>query len=166
MTEVTRTYLEMTEPEALRGPSTPPPDTRLERVRACTPSLFRYLYAEVGRGYHWTDRLSWTDEQVAARIADPDVSFFLLSAAGTPAGYFELEAHDDGSVEIAYFGLLPEFQGRGLGKYLLAEAVQQAWVLRPTRVWVHTCTLDGAAALPNYVARGFRPYRTEVYTVS
>ena len=29
------------------------------------------------------------------------------------------------------------------------------------RVWLHTCTLDGAAALPNYRARGLRPFRTQ-----
>jgi len=30
-------------------------------------------------------------------------------------------------------------------------------------VWLHTCTLDSPNALPNYRARGFRPYRTERY---
>jgi GNAT superfamily N-acetyltransferase len=68
--------------------------------------------------------------------------------------------------EVAYFGLLVEFQGRGLGKHLLSEAVQRSWGFGATRVWVHTCTLDGPAALPNYVSRGFRPFKTEVYSVA
>jgi GNAT superfamily N-acetyltransferase len=91
------------------------------------------------------------------------VTLHLLSVAGAPAGYFELERHPDDSVEIAYFGLLPEFLGRGLGKHLLSRATEAAWALGPKRVWLHTCTLDDVAALPNYLARGFRPFKTETY---
>src|SRR5918995_1859877 len=82
-----------------------------------------------------------------------------------PTGYFELRAHQDDSVEIAYFGLLPDFIGRGWGKYLLTRAVQSAWQQGPRRVWLHTCTLDHPAALPNYLKRGFRPVRQEVYEI-
>jgi GNAT superfamily N-acetyltransferase len=88
-----------------------------------------------------------------------------MSEVATSAGYFELREHDDGSVEIAYFGLLPAFIGRGWGKYLLTRATQAAWELGPNRVWLHTCTLDHPSALPNYLKRGFRPVRTEVYTI-
>jgi GNAT superfamily N-acetyltransferase len=88
-----------------------------------------------------------------------------MSWEGGPAGYFELREHDDASVEIAYFGLLPDFIGRGWGKYLLTRAVQIAWDLGATRVWLHTCTLDHPAALPNYLKRGFRPLRTEEYEI-
>ena len=72
----------------------------------------------------------------------------------------------DGSVEIAYFGLLPEFIGRGYGKHLLTEAVERAWSAGARRVWLHTCSLDDPAALPNYRARGFRPFREETYSVT
>jgi GNAT superfamily N-acetyltransferase len=80
------------------------------------------------------------------------------------AGYFELEEHDDDSVEIAYFGLRPEFFGRGLGGELLTQAVREAWRTGAKRVWLHTCTLDSPRALPNYLARGFEPFREEWYT--
>jgi GNAT superfamily N-acetyltransferase len=86
-----------------------------------------------------------------------------MSWEAAPAGYFELRRHDDGGVEIAYLGLLPEFFGRGWGKYLLEQAVRQAWATGASRVWLHTCTLDHPAALPNYLQRGFRPVREEVY---
>ena len=88
----------------------------------------------------------------------------LLSVAEAPAGYFELEREEDGSVQVAYFGLLPEFVGRGLGKYLLTRAVEEAFDLGASRVWLHTCTLDHPGALPNYLARGFRKTREETYT--
>lgn len=136
----------------------------LQRIEGCPVSFFRYLYAEVGRAYHWRDRLSWSDQEVRSHLADPDVSLWLLSSRAAPAGYFELRRHHDDSVEVAYFGLLPEFLGRGWGGHLLTLAVRAAWDLGPERVWLHTCTLDHPAALPNYLKRGFRPVREESYT--
>jgi len=161
--EVVRTYLEMTEPQALRKAPRPLPHARVERLLGCPASFFRYLYVEVGRAYHWVDRLPWSDDELRERLARPQVSLFLLTLDATPAGYFELERHPDDSVEIAYFGLLPEFLRRGLGRYLLSEAALAAWALGPKRVWLHTCTLDDPAALPNYRARGFREFKTETY---
>ena len=161
--EVTRTYLELLSPGDLVAAPSPDPRLRLERLEECPASFHRYLYAEVGRAYHWVDRLGWTDEETLAYLASPAVSLWVLYCAGAPAGYFELKRYEDGSVEIAYFGLLPEFTRRGLGKHLLTEAVRLAWADGARRVWLHTCTLDDPAALPNYVARGFRPYKTEGY---
>jgi ribosomal protein S18 acetylase RimI-like enzyme len=162
--EVLRTYLELAGLEALRPAPCPDPRARVERVLGCPPSFFRYLYVEVGRRYQWVDRLGWSDARHAGRLADPDVALYLLTVAGAPAGYFELERHDDGAVEISYFGLLPEFLGRGLGKYLLTRAVEESFALGASRVWLHTCTLDDPAALPNYLTRGFRKFKEETYT--
>ena len=156
--QVVRTYLEMLSPEDLRGAPEPTEPLRLERVQRCPVSFFRYLYVEVGRAHHWVDRLSWSDERVRAHLNDPDVSLWLLSTGGAPAGYFELRRHADRSVEVAYFGLLPEFLGRGWGGHLLTLAVRTAWSLAPERVWLHTCTLDHPAALRTYQRVGFEPY--------
>jgi GNAT superfamily N-acetyltransferase len=163
--QVTRTYLELSSPDDLRPVVPPSPAPRIERLGQCPASFYRYLYAEVGRAFRWTDRLAWSDETIRAHLATPGLSLWLLSWEGGPGGYFELKPHPDGSVEIAYFGLLPEYIGRGWGKYLLSEAVREAWRVRPTRVWLHTCTLDHPAALPNYLERGFRAVREESYTV-
>jgi GNAT superfamily N-acetyltransferase len=162
-TEVERTYLEMTSRAALRDAAPPAADVRVEHARACPPSFYRYLYAEVGRAWRWTDRAAWTDDEIRAHLCQPGVAVHVLYAAGAPAGYFELTRHGDGSCEISYFGLLPEAMGRGLGKYLLTCAVEAAWDTGTSRVWLHTCTLDGPAALPYYLARGFQPYRRETY---
>jgi ribosomal protein S18 acetylase RimI-like enzyme len=164
-TQVTRTYLELGSPADLRPVTPPAPAPRIERVGECPPSFYRYLYAEVGRAFRWTDRLGWSDETIRAHLSTPGISLWLLTWEAAPAGYFELTPHDDGSIEIAYFGLLPEYIGRGWGKYLLSEAVREAWRLLPTRVWLHTCTLDHPAALPNYLGRGFRAVREETYSV-
>jgi ribosomal protein S18 acetylase RimI-like enzyme len=164
-TLVTRTYLELGSPAELRPVAAPDPAPRIERVGECPASFYRYLYAEVGRAFHWVDRSRWSDDTVRAHLATPGLSLWLLTWQAAPAGYFELKPHDDGSTEIAYFGLLPEFIGRGWGKWLLSEAVRAAWATMPSRVWLHTCTLDHPAALPNYLGRGFRAVREETYTV-
>jgi GNAT superfamily N-acetyltransferase len=166
MTQVTRTYLEMLSPGDLRPAALPAPEPHIERLEDCSVSVFRYLYREVGRAFQWTDRLNWSDEAVRRYLATPGVSIWLMSWHAAPAGYFELRKHEDESVEIVYFGLLPDFIGRGWGKYLLTRAVQAAWEIGTHRVWLHTCTLDHPAALPNYLRRGFRPVREEVYELT
>jgi GNAT superfamily N-acetyltransferase len=164
-TQVLRTYLQMRAPEELSAAGAPDARARIARVEECPPSFFRYLYAAVGGPYHWIDRLPWTDDDIRRYLGTPGVSLWVLHSGGAPAGYYELKRHEDGSVEIAYFGLLQEFIGRGLGKYLLSEAVAEAWRQGARRVWLHTCTLDGPAALPNYKSRGFKPFKEEVYEV-
>jgi GNAT superfamily N-acetyltransferase len=163
--EVTRTYLEMRSSEELQSALSDDPRVRVEQQRDCSVALFRFLYVEVGREYHWVDRLPWTDEEIASYLLQPEISLWLMTYEGAPAGYFELRKCDDGSVEVAYFGLLPEFLGRGLGKHLLTCAVQQSWSDGAKRVWLHTCTLDDPAAMPNYLKRGFRAFKTEKYAI-
>ena len=163
--EVTRTYLEMRAPADLEPARCDDPRIRVEQMLECFPSFFRYLYVEVGRNYHWIDRLPWTDEDIVAHLSQPVNSLWLMTDDGAPAGYFELLRCEDGSMEIAYFGLLPGFIGRGLGKFLLTRAVEQSWAEGANRVWLHTCTLDDPAAMPNYLKRGFRAFKTENYSV-
>jgi GNAT superfamily N-acetyltransferase len=160
--EVTRTYLEAVEHDAA-SPAFADASAKVERVLECPASFFRYLYSEVGRRYHWVDRLGWSDEEIRAYLGDANVSLWVMYSAGAPAGYFELLRYEDGSTEIAYFGLLQEFIGRGLGKRLLSEAMARAWAGGANRVWLHTCTLDDPAAMPNYLKRGFRPFKQETY---
>jgi ribosomal protein S18 acetylase RimI-like enzyme len=131
----------------------------------CSIELFRFLYREVGKNYYWTDRLPWTNEQIQTYLAQPEVSLWLMKYGAEIAGYFELQREADGSTEVAYFGLMPQFIGRGLGKHLLTCAVAQAWSDGAERVWLHTCTDDDPAALPNYLKRGFKPFKTETYSV-
>jgi GNAT superfamily N-acetyltransferase len=161
--EVTRTYLEMRDPAQLNGAVYDDPRVRIEPIPDCSAALFRSLYVEVGRNYHWIDRLPWTDEDIIAHVSQPEITLWLMTEDDQTAGYFELRRCEDGSVELAYFGLLPEFIGRGLGKHLLTSAVEQAWAEGANRVWLHTCTLDDPAALPNYLKRGFQTFKTEKY---
>jgi GNAT superfamily N-acetyltransferase len=163
--KASRTYLEMRDASKLVYAPLPDAACRIERVLECPPSFWRFLYTEVGRGHQWVDRLPWSPDEIRSYLADPAVSLWLMTVWGSPAGYFELRRDPDGAIEIAYFGLLKEFQGRGLGGHLLTQAVQRAWEAGASRVWVHTSTLDHPAALPNYLKRGFTVYRTEDYIV-
>lgn len=164
----TRTYLELADPAAFRPRRVSDPDVRVSRRHDCPPELLTYLYAEVGRDYRWVDRLPWTEEQTRAYLADPAVSVWLLTVASELAGYFELrrDANVEASTEIAYFGLLTPFLGRGLGAHMLSEAVERAWHDGARRVWLHTCSFDHPGAVANYQGRGFTVFKTEEYVVS
>lgn len=150
---VTTTYLELSDPGALRAADWP---DAAAVVVPCRPTLgfYRYLLAEVGGPWRWTDRVDWDDERLATHLADPAVSLALLLRDGCPAGFFELRRTPT-ETEIVYFGLAPEFIGRGLGGPFLTAAVREAFAGGPRRVWLHTCSRDAPAALPNYLARGF-----------
>lgn len=161
--EAVRTYFVMRSPASLIPVRSTPPHARVERLGACPPAFYRWLYAEVGGPYRWTDRTPWSDAQIRAHLARTAISVWLLTVSASPAGYFELEQHADGSVEIAYFGLLQDFVGQGLGGWLLTRAAQEAWAAQASRVWLHTCTFDHPAAAPNYIARGFAVDREERY---
>ena len=164
--QAVRTYLEMVDRSDLSPAPPPAGDVTLERREQCPPDLWRRLYTEVGRDYHWVDRLAWTDAEIASYLADPRLELWILSEAGEPAGYFELRADDDGAVEVAYFGLMPHAVGRGLGKFMLTRAVERAWDRGATRVWLHTSSLDHSSALSNYLARGFSIWKQETYEIS
>ena len=158
---VTTTYLEMTSRAQLRP--APPAKNAIALVRAEVPcpAFNRFLYTAVGARWWWYTRLSWTHAQWLAYLERPELHTWVAYVSGSPAGYFELEGQGDGNVEIAYFGLLPEFIGKGVGGPLLTAAITRAWDMGAARVWVHTCDLDHPAALPNYQARGLRVFRVE-----
>ena len=159
------TFLEMTA-EPLHH-ITPPSSLKLMLMRAenITLSFYRFLYDTVGHDYNWNDRKNLPDMELANLIHAEDVEVWLLYVSGQPAGYFELVPNDKNTIELEYFGLLPEFQGKGLGNWLLAEAIRAAWAKLPKRVIVQTCTLDGPAALPLYQKMGFTPYAQEPKTM-
>ena len=126
------------------------------------PELNRGFYCAVGSAWNWTDRLKWSDEDWDRYVLRDTLRTWIGRIGGESVGYFELESQGGGNVEIAYFGLLPEFIGRGLGGPLLSEAIENAWRLPDTRrVWVHTCTADHEHALDNYLKRGFEVFKRE-----
>lgn len=167
--QATRTYLELKSPAQFTSAFGTFPDIAIARPPHPSPDLYRACYRTVGEAFHWFDRWDWSDDVIATHLADPAIQLFVATRrTGELSGWYELRrAPEDDSVEIAYFGIVAAEFGRGFGKHLLSSAVRDAWALRPSpgRVWLHTCTLDHPNALPNYLARGFTPYRTETYEV-
>jgi GNAT superfamily N-acetyltransferase len=156
------TYLEMRSPDQLRPKRA---DARFQ-VREKWNRDWRFnrdLYFRVGEQWDWIDRRPWTDEQWTEYATTPDLRTFAGYYDDLLVGYYELRRDTDREVEIAYFGLLPEFIGRGLGGALLTSAIEEAWRMEPnpSRVWVHTCNRDHPKALGNYQKRGMIVYKVE-----
>ncbi len=152
------TYLQMTAPPT--APMPPPPRAGLEvRIaRRPTVSFYRYLYGTIGQDWTWVVRRLLPDEALRQILDHPAVEVNVLWADGVPAGLAELDHREPGEVELAYFGLLPEFIGQGLGRWLLGWTIRHAWRASPRRLWVHTCDLDHPRALRVYQTSGFQVY--------
>lgn len=161
------TYLEMLRTEVPDEPDAPAGCSvgRWER-----PPLdeYRALFAAVGGEWGWTGRLLPNDGELRALLDDPSIEIYRLRLGSRAAGFAELERGAEGQVEIVYFGLAPEFIGRGLGGFLLRWTIHRAWqgaAGEPTRrLWLHTCEFDHPGALAVYQKAGFRVYdeRTEM----
>ena len=163
--QITITYLEMH-----KRPGTEVRAPRLEHLaifqaRQPTVSFYRYLYNHVGEPWLWYERRALDDDALREIIHHPAVSIHVLYFDGVPAGYVELDGRIDQEVELAYFGLLPEFIGRGIGPWLLSWALATAWDRGPSRVWVNTNSLDHPKALLYYQRAGFVPYRQETIEI-
>ncbi|HKE17360.1 MAG TPA: GNAT family N-acetyltransferase [Kofleriaceae bacterium] len=159
--EVTIVYLEMWARPDIAVPAPPRADARVVRAERPPVAFYRYLYEQVGGPWLWYERQLMSDRRLADIVQDPRVEVHVLHVGGVPAGYAELDCRATGEVELAYFGLIPDFIGEGLGSYFLAWAVDRAWQREPRRVWVHTCSLDHPRALATYRAIGFAEYARE-----
>lgn len=142
----------------------PLPRDGLAVVQAKKPTIayYRFLYDTVGRAYDWTTRAKLSDAELAALIHDPRMEVHVLMAEGVPAGFAELDRRIENEIELVQFGLMPEFIGQGLGRYFLHWTVDKAWSYGPKRFWLHTCTKDHPAALPNYLKAGFTIFKEEI----
>lgn len=157
------TSLQMVAPPPRRPlPASP---LRLQRWRTPTTDKYRILFRRIGEPWLWFSRLVMPDAELAAIIGDERVEVYaVLDRAGIEVGILELDFRTDATCELAFFGLVPELSGKGLGGWLMANALQLAWRSGITRVWVHTCTLDHPAALAFYRKQGFVPYARSIET--
>ncbi len=163
----TVTYLEMSDRPAY-GPAQLPGDIRLERAIDPPVWFFLSLYDAVGREYEWQDRFDQAEvDPVAlqAFVRDPDVVIWTAMKHGWPHGFFMLDWREAGICDIAYFGLVPQAVGAGLGRALLQTAIATGWTREDVeKMTINTCTLDHPAALPLYQKMGFAPVRRQERT--
>ncbi len=156
------TYLQMM--HAPTKPACPAPAGYIALLRSEKPTVafYRFLYEGVGAPWLWYERRVIDDRTLASQVIDPMIEIFVLYVRGTPAGYFELNLRDRPDIELAYFGLMPDFIGLGLGSFLLRQAIDRAWSHKPERLWVHTCSFDHPDALTVYQRAGFEPYDQQI----
>ena len=160
--EVERNYLEIHSIRDLNEVVKPNKDCSLNLLEPINFQLNKFFYKNVGKKHKWTDRLVWTEAQWIEYVSSKKVRTYILKYQNDLAGYFELIFHsDEKEVEIAYFGLLEEFQNKKLGSYLLSQAIRKSFNSKINRVWVHTCSLDHKNALKNYIARGMKIFKSE-----
>ncbi len=160
--KVERNYLEINLLEDLRVSGQFSDDYNIQVVDPKNFQLNKFFYKRIGKKHHWVDRLSWSDKQWIDYVSDKKVMTYVLKFKEDLAGYFELILHPEKEeVEIAYLGLLEEYQNKKLGSHLLSSAIKNSFINKPKRVWVHTCSLDHKNALNNYKSRGMKIFKTE-----
>ena len=160
--KVERNYLEINLLEDLRDSGQFSNDYNIQIVDPENFQLNKFFYKKIGKKHHWVDRLSWSDKQWIDYVSDKKVMTYVLKFKEDLAGYFELILHPEKEeVEIAYLGLLEEYQNKKLGSHLLSSAIKNSFINKPKRVWVHTCSLDHKNALNNYKSRGMKIFKTE-----
>ena len=160
--KVDRNYLEIQSLDDLVGSKNPSDEFIIELIDPPDFQLNKFFYKNVGKKHHWVDRLIWTDNQWIDYINDKKVKTFILKKKDDLVGYYELILHlDQNETEIAYFGILEEYQNQKLGSFLLTSAIKNSFSFNPNRVWVHTCSLDHKNALGNYISRGLMIFKKE-----
>ena len=167
MTEkVKRSYLEINSIRNLKEVQKPSNDYSLNLLDPINFQLNKFFYKKIGKKHRWVDRLTWMESKWIDYVSNKKVKTYIFKHKNNLAGFFELIFHfEKKEVEIAYFGLLEEYQNQKLGSYLLYEAIKKSFIKNINRVWVHTCTLDHKNALNNYIARGMKIFKTETVII-
>jgi ribosomal protein S18 acetylase RimI-like enzyme len=164
--EVKRNYLEINSLQDLKEVNQPSEAYSIQLLDPINFQLNKFFYKNIGQKHNWVDRLVWTESQWINYLSNEKVKTYVLKHENDFAGFFELIFHPKNKeIEIAYFGLLKEYQDKKLGSYLLSEAIKKSFRKNILRVWVHTCSLDHKNALNNYIARGMKIFKTETLKI-
>ena len=164
--KVERNYLEISSLEDFKDSFYNSDKYSVQLVDPVDFQLNKFFYKNVGKNHHWIDRLVWTEKQWIEYVSDKKVKTYVLKVKKDFAGYFELILNlNKNEVEIAYLGLLEEYQNQKLGSHLLSSAIKNSFLNKPKRVWVHTCSLDHKNALNNYISRGMKIYKREIVKI-
>ena len=164
--EVKRNYLEIKTLKELKEVKKISEKYSLNLLDPSNFQLNKFFYKNIGKKHQWVDRLIWTDNQWIDYVSSKNVKTYIFKKKDDLAGFFELISHEEKKeIEIAYFGLLEEFQNKNLGSFLLSEAIKKSFSNNVNRVWLHTCSLDHENALNNYIARGMKIFKTETVII-
>ena len=164
--EVKRNFLEIYSLHDLKEVYKPSNDYTLSLTDPINFQLNKFFYKNIGKNHKWIDRLSWSEEKWINYVSNKNVRTYVFKFNDDLVGFFELIFHlEKNETEIAYLGILEEYQNKKLGSYLLSEAIKKSFINNVNRVWVHTCSLDHQNALGNYISRGMKIYKTETLNI-
>ncbi len=164
--EVERNYLEINSINDLKEGINPSNNYVLILLDPINFQLNKFFYKNIGKKHKWVDRLIWDEQKWIDYVSSEKVKTYVLKNKDDLVGFFELIFHyEKNEVEIAYFGILEEYQNKKLGSYLLSEAIKKSFNKNVNRVWLHTCSLDHKNALNNYVARGMKIFKSEIVKI-
>ena len=164
--EVKRNYLEISSLNHLKEGNKPSEDYSLNLIDPINFQLNKFFYKNIGKKHKWVDRLIWNEQRWIDYVSSEKVKTYVLKNKDDLVGFFELIFHfENKEVEIAYFGILEEYQNKKLGSFLLSEAIKKSFNENINRVWLHTCSLDHKNALSNYIARGMKIFKSEIVKI-
>ena len=164
--EVKRNYLEINSLKDLNEEKKPTENYSLNLIDPINFQLNKFFYKNIGKNHKWIDRLSWSEEKWIKYVSSKNVNSYVLKYKDDLVGFFELIFHpENNETEIAYFGILEEYQNKKLGSFLLSEAIKKSFNENINRVWLHTCSLDHENALKNYLARGMKIFKSEIVKI-
>ena len=158
--KIDRYYLEINSINELKAKRTLSDDFTLSEAEKSKFDLNKFFYKQIGKKHQWVDRLIWQDKNWIEYVSNKNLKTFILQKNNDFVGYFEL-LFNKNECEIAYFGILEEFIGKGYGGFLLSEAIRIGF-MNANRIWVHTCSLDHPNAIENYKSRGMKVFKTEI----
>ena len=164
--EVKRNYLEISSLKDLKEGNKPSEDYSLNLIDPINFQLNKFFYKNIGKKHKWVDRLIWNEQTWIDYVSSKKVKTYVLKNKDDLVGFFELIFHyEKKEVEIAYFGIIEEYQNKKLGSFLLSEAIKRSFDQNINRVWLHTCSLDHKNALNNYIARGMKIFKSEIVKI-
>ena len=164
--EIKRNYLEINSLKDLKEVKRSSENCSLNLLEPINFQLNKFFYKNIGKKHQWIDRLVWTESQWIDYVSSEKVKTYIFKQGEDLAGFFELIFYfEKKEVEIAYLGLLEEYQNKKLGSYLLSEAIKKSFENNINRVWLHTCSLDHKNALKNYIARGMKIFKSETVKI-
>ncbi|CAN7769100.1 GNAT family N-acetyltransferase [Mesorhizobium sp. LjNodule214] len=163
MVDLLVTYMEMTAPPSGDALMAPAPGAMVAHE---TLDIAGYvsLYRAVGEPVQWDQRLRMSPSELERLLALASTHVHVLRVDGEAAGLCEFNGVGQADVELTHFGLIPAFQGRKLGPFLLDRSLRTAWSHRPERLWLHTDTYDHPGAQSVYRRAGFKPYAQRMET--
>ena len=164
--KVKRNYLEIKSIKDLKETNQPFDGFSVVLLDPVDFQLNKFFYKNIGKKHKWVDRLIWSDQQWIDYVSSSKLKTYVLKNKDDLIGFFELIFHlENKEVEVAYFGILEEYQNKKLGSFLLSEAIKKSFLKNINRVWLHTCSLDHQNALKNYLARGMKIFKSEIVTI-